>query len=152
MEKKTCTPHALVRQSVTLNTPSDVDQRIYFTPWRDTGLRRVMGWRHIGVIVFLVMSFPQLLDEESYNILFSLQSNLILLKFILLLLLFYHSAAPLSMRHGTHFEKPWCRPKSLLIRMSGIIVLKAEVKSTKSSLTYLSFLSLLCLFTCMYWQ
>ena len=30
--------HALVRQSVTLNTPCDVDQRIYFTPWRDTGL------------------------------------------------------------------------------------------------------------------
>ena len=30
--------HALVRQSVTLKTPCDVDQRIYFTPWRDTGL------------------------------------------------------------------------------------------------------------------
>ena len=29
---------ALVRQSVTLNTPCDVDQRIYFTPWCDTGL------------------------------------------------------------------------------------------------------------------
>ena len=28
---------ALVRQSVTLNTPCDVDKRIYFTPWRDTG-------------------------------------------------------------------------------------------------------------------
>ena len=39
MEKKACTPpHALVRQSVTLNTSCDVDQRIYFTPWRDTGL------------------------------------------------------------------------------------------------------------------
>ena len=30
---------ALVRQSVTLNTPCDVDRRIDFTPWRDTGLR-----------------------------------------------------------------------------------------------------------------
>ena len=30
--------HAFVRQSVTLNTPCDVDQRIYFTPLRDTGL------------------------------------------------------------------------------------------------------------------
>ena len=31
---------ALVRQSVTLNTPCDVDRRIYFTPWRDTGLHQ----------------------------------------------------------------------------------------------------------------
>ena len=38
MEKKACTPHALVRQSVTLNTPCDVDKLIYFTPRRDTGL------------------------------------------------------------------------------------------------------------------
>ena len=29
---------ALVRQSVNLNTPCDVDKRIYLTPWRDTGL------------------------------------------------------------------------------------------------------------------
>jgi hypothetical protein len=27
----------------TEHASSDVDQRIYFTPWRDTGLRRVMG-------------------------------------------------------------------------------------------------------------
>ena len=31
--------HALLEQSVTLNTPCDVDKRIYFTPWRDTGLK-----------------------------------------------------------------------------------------------------------------
>ena len=38
--------HALVRQRVTLNTPCNVDQRIYFTPWRDTGLALEMvgGW------------------------------------------------------------------------------------------------------------
>ena len=33
------TLHALVRQSVT-HTPCEVDQRIYFTAWRDTGLCR----------------------------------------------------------------------------------------------------------------
>ena len=37
--RRTCVQgDALVRQSVTLNTPCDVDRRIYFTPWRDTGL------------------------------------------------------------------------------------------------------------------
>ena len=41
--KKACTPHALVRQSVTLNKPCAVDQRIYFTLWRDTGLQHHVG-------------------------------------------------------------------------------------------------------------
>ena len=31
--KKACTLHALVRQSVTLNTPCELDQRIYFIRW-----------------------------------------------------------------------------------------------------------------------
>ena len=39
--KKRVSLHALVRHSVTLNTPCEVDQCIYFTPWRDTGLNRL---------------------------------------------------------------------------------------------------------------
>ena len=39
--KKACRPtslHALVGQSVTLNTPCEVDQRFYVTLWRETGV------------------------------------------------------------------------------------------------------------------
>ena len=56
MEKKACTPHALVRQSVTLNTPCDVDQRIYFIPWRDTGFVCVcVHCRTPSILWFLIV-------------------------------------------------------------------------------------------------
>ena len=56
MENKSCTAHSLVRQSVTLNTPCDVDQRIHFIPWRDTGFVCVrVHCRTPSILWFLIV-------------------------------------------------------------------------------------------------